>query len=969
MDSSDNIQTDQQRQKIILALRQIILSVTGTFDLDTLLQGIVDSCTDFCSASRGSLFLYEQESKKLVMRAEKNHTPDLRFNASYDTEVSGNDKIGITTFVFKDGNALALNSRKAIIEHPQHLGKFNSDSCGEIDCQSLICLPLKNVEGIAIGVLKIEHIIDSPQNIFTEKDVQDFQWIVNIASEAIINFEDKERKINISIQKILLSSLESSKAENSTVKLRRVASTFKDISNAVGVSIWLKEGSNLVCKAAVGENYEKIEKFHYDLSILEDKTEPIGLTPWIVKSGKTINLKTNQDIISHPQYKGAYNGILYSDKIERCESFIGAPLKNGNKIIGAIKADSRRATPDHLESHFTTEETHIFSYLSIITSIIIESEYAFERAIDHNRQLVALYKLGTECYELDSYEAIFWYLLVGLTNGEGIGYNRASLFNYTSSGNHSYIAGKMALGPIDEEEGVALQKRFDSGDKLNIDECKQVFFKEDFIEDKLQLYIKNTKVQLSKECGLQEFIDNAISNRHCEVRLIRIDRCCNNVRNLLRKLHTREDDFLAFSLLDAYGQFFIGICENVYSNHCSSNDEYDINAAQTFISQVALALSRLSLKKSKEETTEEAWQEFTAITAHRIGTETSIMSGALNFFKKSLPKDSYSTSWRDDLKVLENSLESLKKAVREYTELQKPPEILYQTVKIGAVLDEVKVDAERLQSNSMNPVKIVHNCCGTDDLPIIYGDHERLLYAFKELYENAIRAMPNGGELEMKASLLKNESLLQVKIIDNGVGIKPEVLAKIFERGFKDRKGGTGLGLYIVKRNIELHGGKIEAINNQTKGACFTVTLPIKTSRIRRIMIAEDTEIHLEYLIRSIKGKYPELLIDMATNEHEAIDLINKNGIDSYDFIIADINLEDGGGSMYGGITILEYVGEKDMKVKVIVITANKGVTYKSPSGGKTGVLEKAKELGAYAAMSRNQERNYLEELNEIINI
>jgi nitrogen-specific signal transduction histidine kinase/transcriptional regulator with GAF, ATPase, and Fis domain len=975
MDSLNfNKQDLQHQEKMILALKDVILAVTGSFDLDTLLQRIVESCIKFSDSSRGSLFLYNENNEKLVMRAEKNNAPELRFNASYEVNVVGKENIGLTTYVFKTGEALAFNSREEIVKHPAHLGKFNKDSSGEIDCQSLICIPLKGPNKKPIGVLKMENTLDRRNpKIFSDSDILDFQFFADIVSEAITNFNNQAVKIDTSINTILSNALESSKPGNLTERLRKIAATFKSISNAVGVSVWLIEGSKLICKGAVGHNYKKLEENSYDLlSIDINKAKGVGLTPWIAKSGEILNIKTHQEIISHPQYKGTYDNVLYPGGQEKCESFIGAPLKTGDRIIGVIKADSRIADKQHPEKYFTTEEEQIFSYLSIITSIIVESEQEFQRTDNHNRQLVALYKLGTECYELNSSEAIFWYLLVGLTHGEGIGFNRTNLFKLTDDKTQAYLTGLIGLGPRNKMEGSSIHRRFDEGDKLNIDECKLLFFDKDTPPSSiLQTFIEGKKISLSDECFLRSFINETLLQKRSHVKLISIEQCCEDVSNLFGKLETASNNFLAFSLLDADDEIFIGFCDNVYSEQTSYN-AFSISAVDTFISQISLALSRLSLKKSKEETTEEAWREFTAITAHRIGTETSIMSGALSFLKDSLPKHSESHMWQEDLSALENSLDNLKKAVREHTELQKPPEIKRKKIKISEILDDVKEDIDILQCNRVHKVTITNNY--SRDLPIVYGDSDSLMYVFKELYENAIKEMPKGGELNISSLVVSISDLkyLQIKISDTGTGIRTESLPKIFDRGFRDRKGGTGLGLYIVKRNIELHEGTITVENNKNRGASFFVNIPIAKFALNRIMIVEDTEIQLKQLVRSIKRMYPKLYIDAVENENKAIQLL-KTTRDSneyqYDFIIADVNLEEGGGSKFGGISILEYVRENNIKVKVIIITAHKGTTYREPSGIEKGILDKAKELEAFACISRNQSANYLDDLNKIINV
>src|SRR5258707_14899451 len=97
----------------------------------------------------------------------------------------------------------------------------------------------------------------------------------------------------------------------------------------------------------------------------------------------------------------------------------------------------------------------------------------------------------------------------------------------------------------------------------------------------------------------------------------------------------------------------------------------------------------------------------------------------------------------------------------------------------------------------------------------VTGDPGRLQQCFWNLLSNAIKFTPKGGKVQV--SLERVNSHLEVCVIDDGQGIKPEFLPHLFER-FRQadasttrRHGGLGLGLSIVKHLIELHGGKVRA--------------------------------------------------------------------------------------------------------------------------------------------------------------
>jgi signal transduction histidine kinase/CheY-like chemotaxis protein len=116
------------------------------------------------------------------------------------------------------------------------------------------------------------------------------------------------------------------------------------------------------------------------------------------------------------------------------------------------------------------------------------------------------------------------------------------------------------------------------------------------------------------------------------------------------------------------------------------------------------------------------------------------------------------------------------------------------------------------------------------------GDAERLQQVVWNLLSNAVKFAPNGGRVEVR--LERADSQVEMTVADNGQGIKPEFLPYVFERfrqedaGTNRRHGGLGLGLAIVRRIVELHGGTVRvASEGPGKGATFTVALPIASVR------------------------------------------------------------------------------------------------------------------------------------------
>ena len=110
------------------------------------------------------------------------------------------------------------------------------------------------------------------------------------------------------------------------------------------------------------------------------------------------------------------------------------------------------------------------------------------------------------------------------------------------------------------------------------------------------------------------------------------------------------------------------------------------------------------------------------------------------------------------------------------------------------------------------------------DLPQCLIDTDLFKQALINLLRNSQEAMPQGGELLIRAR--KDNKALRIDITDTGEGIAPEAVEKIFEAYYSSKKAGTGLGLATTKRIIEDHGGTISVQSEPGKGTNFTITLP-----------------------------------------------------------------------------------------------------------------------------------------------
>jgi two-component system nitrogen regulation sensor histidine kinase NtrY len=116
------------------------------------------------------------------------------------------------------------------------------------------------------------------------------------------------------------------------------------------------------------------------------------------------------------------------------------------------------------------------------------------------------------------------------------------------------------------------------------------------------------------------------------------------------------------------------------------------------------------------------------------------------------------------------------------------------------------------------------------DLPPVTIDRTLFARALTNVIENALHAMPGSGRLTVQSAVRhprSAKSAVVVEVTDTGVGMDQEALNKIFEPYFSTKATGTGLGLTIAKRNIELNGGTIAVTSQRGTGTTVTMTLPI----------------------------------------------------------------------------------------------------------------------------------------------
>jgi len=178
---------------------------------------------------------------------------------------------------------------------------------------------------------------------------------------------------------------------------------------------------------------------------------------------------------------------------------------------------------------------------------------------------------------------------------------------------------------------------------------------------------------------------------------------------------------------------------------------------------------------------------------------------------------------QQSLDIIGSEVHRLDRVVQGFLRFMRPQELSLKALDLNALLGSV---AALLEAEWQ--ARGVHFQWDVDSaLPPIRADEELLRQAFLNILQNACQAMPVGGTVSISTAR-EGRELIRVSIADEGVGIPAENLEKIFKLYFTTKPDGSGIGLSIVYRIIQMHDGTIEARSENRQGTTMVVRLPVR---------------------------------------------------------------------------------------------------------------------------------------------
>lgn len=263
----------------------------------------------------------------------------------------------------------------------------------------------------------------------------------------------------------------------------------------------------------------------------------------------------------------------------------------------------------------------------------------------------------------------------------------------------------------------------------------------------------------------------------------------------------------------------------------NSNLESQVNSRtlelQSTLNELEASKEELTISLEKEKEVNDLKSRFVSMASHEFRTPLSTILSSISLLAKYITTEDQPKRERH-IERIKSSVKSLTDILNEFLSLGKieegkvevKPETFDLTEFISGIIDEMNVLLKQNQN-----IQYTHK-----GSPNIYLDSNLLKHVLVNLLSNAIKFSPENAVVRIETNI--DEAYTQILVIDQGIGIPKNDQVHLFERFFRASNvtniQGTGLGLHIVGRYIELLNGEIKYSSELERGSTFTIILPSK---------------------------------------------------------------------------------------------------------------------------------------------
>ena len=302
-----------------------------------------------------------------------------------------------------------------------------------------------------------------------------------------------------------------------------------------------------------------------------------------------------------------------------------------------------------------------------------------------------------------------------------------------------------------------------------------------------------------------------------------------------------------------------------------------------------------------------AMGQMLAGVAHELNNPLTAILGVTELLRE---REGFEESTKRQLDLTHRQARRAARIVQNLLEFSRPASPQKNPLDVNTLIERTL----QLQDHSLRRNNIQAEFQPQPDLPAVVGDANQLIQVFLNLVSNAeqaIREVREGGRIQIRIGRIGAH--ISITVQDDGVGIAPEALPRLFDPFYTTKRpgGGTGLGLSICMSIVREHGGSIDVETLPAGGSAFTVYLPVAPDQEapsssdsggsetlpqvsilkgRSILVLDDEESIRMLLDESLSAQ--GMRVSTAATPREATEMIGRQ---SYDVLLCDLNLSSSG--------------------------------------------------------------------------